>query len=460
VLVVSSPEPSGVSWQAIFAPWGDIECERLSWQVATPERFANGFELVVAAPGDDADSMRRMLEWLRIRPPGLLILAVLPELVETELLDVVCWSTDDFVILPVRVEELYRRIDRLVRLRSDEVRNAQERIFEDIGLGQFVFHDPRSRQVLEQIRRIALFESTVLITGETGTGKEVSARAIHHLGRRRNQPFIPVDCAAVPDHLFESELFGYMRGAFTDAHADRKGLVAMADGGSLFLDEVDSLSMLVQAKLLRILQERQYRPLGSDRFLRVDINIIAASNTDLKASVAAGRFRADLYFRLNVLRLALPALRERPLDIPVLAEQFLASGRGGAMRPSVFSSGAVTKLCAYSWPGNVRELWNVVQRALLLSDGGCILPCHITFSEEGFAETGEDNFRRARARAIETFERNYIVNMLHKHGGNVTRAAKAAGQERRAFGRLAKKYALTAPPCETAGGGSRQTRTG
>ena len=226
---------------------------------------------------------------------------------------------------PVRKAELRRRVLRLLDAEPPEVEAVATRLLREIGLAQLVGRDPAFLRVVESIGRIASSDAPVLITGETGTGKELCAHAIHHLSRRRSGSLIVADCSVIPDRLFENEMFGHERGAFTDARESRKGLVAMADGGTLLLDEIDSLSSAAQSKLLRLLQERVYRPLGSERFCSADVHVIAATNEDLEACVRAHRFRSDLFFRLNVLPLRLPPLRERREDIPMLAQHFLAA---------------------------------------------------------------------------------------------------------------------------------------
>ncbi|HSS99404.1 MAG TPA: sigma-54 dependent transcriptional regulator [Terriglobales bacterium] len=286
----------------------------------------------------------------------------------------------------------------------------------------------------------------MLITGETGTGKELFAHAVHSLSRRKNGPFIPVDCSALPEHLAESELFGHCRGAFTDAHSDRKGLAAMAEGGTLFLDEIDSLSATTQAKLLRFLQEGTYRALGTDRFVRANVRVLAASNRNMEECVREGKFRSDLYFRVNILRLQLPSLRERRADIPLLANYFLEHHNLGSGQPrKIFSPAALRNLQSYSWPGNVRELFNTVERAAVCCTGRLIAPAHISFAYPSVQSTNvavDGNFRHAKQCMIERFEQNYIEELLAKHGGNITHAAQEACKDRRAFGKLAKKYGI------------------
>jgi DNA-binding NtrC family response regulator len=275
------------------------------------------------------------------------------------------------------------------------------------------------------------------------------AHAIHSLGRRRNGPFVPVDCGTLPDQLTENELFGHRRGAYTDAHSDQKGLAAIADGGTLFLDEIDALSPAGQAKLLRFLQEGTYRALGSERIARADVRVIAATNRPIEDAVRQRQFRNDLYFRINVLRLTLPPLRERRSDIAVLAQSFLEKEVCDGAGPRTFSIPALRHLATHSWPGNVRELRNTVQRAVVGCKGRQILPEHISLAV-GADQRGKDipvgvSFRSAKQLAVERFEQSYIEELLQRFQGNITRAAREAGKERRAFGRLVKKYRIGYP---------------
>jgi DNA-binding NtrC family response regulator len=326
-----------------------------------------------------------------------------------------------------------------------------------MGLAKLIGGTPSFLRTLTRIRLAARSGSPVLITGETGTGKELSARAIHHLSRRHSYPFIAVDCVAVPDHLFENELFGHARGAFTSAEGEQQGLVAMADGGTLFLDEIDALSPPAQAKLLRFLQERTFKPLGADRFVRADVNVLSATNRDLEALVREKQFRSDLYFRLNVLTLNLDPLRARREDIPLLARHFVDTVCAEQRVPrKLLSPAAVRKLTSQDWPGNARELFNVIQRAVVFSEGGSIQPQHVLSmpadapaapwdapaSPADTSPPPASSFRQARATALAAFERGYVEGLLRRHAGNVTWAAREAQKDRRAFGRLVKKYGL------------------
>jgi len=300
------------------------------------------------------------------------------------------------------------------------------------------------RRTVEKIPLLARSDAAVLISGETGTGKELFARAIHYQGPRKDKPFIPVNCGALPDHLFENELFGHEKGAFTDAASAEKGLIAEAEGGTLLLDEIDTLSLPAQVKLLRFLQSGEYRPLGCAKSLVADVRVIAATNADLKQRMELKYLRQDLYYRLNTLSLSIPPLRERVADIPRLTSYFLTryAAHSGRTRPDL-SGEVARRLMAYSWPGNVRELECAVQRAVTLS--GSSMLCFEDFDLPMVsAQTASEpcSLREAKIRAVAEFERSYLANLLTTCRGNITQAAKAAGKERRSFQRLVQKYGL------------------
>jgi DNA-binding NtrC family response regulator len=321
---------------------------------------------------------------------------------------------------------------------------------EDFGELNLVGHSPAFLGALELVRRSAGCDATVLVQGETGTGKELVARAIHYLGTRRTFPFIPVNCGALPDSLVENELFGHLRGAFTDARDARRGLVAEAEGGTLFLDEIEVLSQKAQVALLRFLQDFEYRPLGGGDARRANVRIIAASNAELAALVASGRFRQDLLFRLNVLSIELPPLRQRQRDALLLAGMFLKRfERQYARPPKRLHPEAVSRLLAYSWPGNVRELENLLHREFLMTDGPAIhLPSLASPGARAPAEDAaaprltESSFQDAKASAIAHFERAYIVELLVRTQGNISQAARISGKERSRLGKMVKKYGL------------------
>lgn len=310
---------------------------------------------------------------------------------------------------------------------------------------------PAMRAVLQLVRKIAPTTANVLIYGESGTGKELVARAIHAISPRASRPFVPVDCASLPENLLESELFGHEKGAFTGAVTSRPGLFELANGGTVFLDEVGGMSPSLQARLLRVLQERQIRPVGGTRFVDVDVRIVAASNQDLEQACRRGGFREDLYYRLNVIQLMLPPLRARDGDIELLAAEFLrrAAERNGpaSAAPRSFDPEALRLLTRYSWPGNVRELQNVVERAAALADGPVITPAHLPerirmLSPEPIADCPASSYKQAKQRLVRSFERSFLLDILQRHHGHIGHAAREAGLDRKTIERMIKRHGL------------------
>jgi transcriptional regulator with PAS, ATPase and Fis domain len=285
---------------------------------------------------------------------------------------------------------------------------------------------------------------TVLISGETGTGKELVARAVHYLGARVSYPFVAVNCGALVDTLLESELFGHERGAFTDARVRRAGLIAHADGGTVFLDEIDALTLRGQVALLRVLQDKMVRVVGSTQDSRVDVRFIAATNTPLRRLVDAGVFRADLYFRLSVFAIDLPPLRDRVGDLVLLAAHLLKKHTTPGSAVPQLSPAAVAALLGYDWPGNVRELENATIRAIYSSRDGLIRAedLGLPASELPADPVGPRSFSESKRRIIREFERRYLTELMIRHHGNVTDASRAAGKERRELGKLLKKHGL------------------
>jgi DNA-binding NtrC family response regulator len=305
----------------------------------------------------------------------------------------------------------------------------------------------RFQKTRSDIMRIANVDATAMIAGETGTGKELAARAIHYQSRRRNQPFIPINCGSLPETLIESELFGYERGAFTDAKTSSAGLVHAADGGTLFLDEVDALSLRAQSSMLRFLQDKSYRRLGSTVERQADVRIIVASNADLDQLVQMRQFRLDLLYRLNVLLLRMPPLREREGDGLELAQEFLLRlSHQYRMPPKTLHADTVAFIASHAWPGNIRELENVIHREFLMSEGEQI--CFGTAASQIDSDAENLLFKDAKAHAIAEFERRYLGKVLKQASGNLSLAARLAGQERSAFGKLARKYNIKADETE------------
>ena len=371
------------------------------------------------------------------------VLAICDKSLSKWVADIARSAVRDFLFEPYSEKELVARVGRV--LGSFPVAHAEN--------GSNSAPAPRphnlignSPRFVEQCDRLASYahcNATVLILGETGTGKEIFAQALHYTSARASHPWIAVNCGAIPNDLIEDELFGHVRGAYTTAHASRNGLVREAEGGSLFLDDVDCLPLTAQTKLLRFLQEREFRAVGSNATQHADVRVIAASNRDLARAVAGGEFRQDLYFRLNVLPIALPALRERREDIAALAQHFMRHFARELKRPmDGITSAALQRMLVYDWPGNVRELQHVIERAVLLAKGQLLDVRDIDCGDPDDALPGNQSFRSMKAHVIEHFERGYIEQLLSTYGGNVTQAALAAGKNRRAFFELMRKYRI------------------
>jgi DNA-binding NtrC family response regulator len=347
-----------------------------------------------------------------------------------------------------------------LRRSSVEVETLVAQLREAMTLAQLVGRSPAFLTAVAHLIPVARSGAPVLISGETGTGKELVARAVHHLSARADRPFVAFNCGALPDTLLEDELFGHERGAYTGAHAARRGLVSAASGGTLFLDEVDGLSPRAQTALLRLLQEKMFRALGSAEEHRADIRIIAATNADLDRSMTAGTFRSDLYYRLCVFRFHLPALRERPEDILLLSEHFLRKHAPSSGVMPRLAESARQALTAFDWPGNIRELENSIMRAIHLSPDGVIEDADLGIpvraprigdapppaipTPDQIPEDGPlPNMRDAKRKVIEDFERRYLLRLMVEHAWNVSRAALTAGKERRELGKLLKKYSIS-----------------
>jgi DNA-binding NtrC family response regulator len=355
------------------------------------------------------------------------------------------WAMD-VLFPPLREAEVRARIRRLLaRGRTPERHRVYQHTTETVELAQLVGEDPAFVLLKRKLPLLAQCEAPVLLRGETGTGKGLCARALHYLSRRAGQPFLPVNCGAIPVELFERELFGHQKGAFTGAWAAQPGLIAEAEGGTLFLDEIDTLSLEAQAKLLGFLDAHTYHALGSPRSRQADVWIIAATNAELPRKVREGTFREDLFYRLAVLTLTLPPLRERRTDIPRLVAHVWTRF---ADRPGIaakqLSPEALEALCHYHWPGNMRELENVIRQVAVLTDTQTIAPEDLPIPLVGTSTPSPgDSLQQAKAKVIAQFEQAYVATLLQVHQGNVTQAARAAQTERRAFGRLIKKYHLT-----------------
>lgn len=355
----------------------------------------------------------------------------------------------DFLVWPCPRKELETRISNMWSISESPCHEDYQEELELRGMldTRMVGRSGVFQRMQRDLRKIAACDAHALIEGETGTGKELAAHAIHYLSSRKHRPFIPVNCGALPDNLFENELFGHEGGAYTDASRAQNGLVRQAEGGTLFLDEVDSLTPRAQVILLRFLQDLHYRPLGSEKTRVADVRIVTASNRSLSELVSSGEYRQDLYFRLNIMHLRIPPLRDRPDDIERLAEHFVACLRARYDQPQKYLPRTTVEwLRSQQWPGNARELENLLTREFLMAEGPEVTLEHVIapISDRpypGCTGTPTD-FSTARSHAMEAFETSYLRSILRRAEGNVSKAARLAGKERRAFGKLMKKHGI------------------
>lgn len=369
-------------------------------------------------------------------------------------------STNGTWVEGFRVREVYLKPDTIFRLGNSSIRfhYIAERLeifpSQKERFGSLIGRSLKMREVFGLLEKISPTDVTILIGGETGTGKELVARASHQFSRRSRAPFVVFDCGAVPETLIESELFGHEKGSFTGASMSRPGVFEAAEGGTVFLDEIGELSLDLQPKLLRVLEQREVRRVGSNRTQKIDVRVVAATNRDLREEVKQGRFREDLFYRLAVVQVALPAIRERKDDIPLLIRHFLkeqATNRDshGNQRCASWSPEVEERLMAYHWPGNVRELYNVVERACSLAEASEIqvhdLPDYLREEPDrrpivGLPVFKNLPFKDAKERVIELFEKEYLVELLKRNELNISRAAREAKMDRKSISRLLKKH--------------------
>ena len=353
-----------------------------------------------------------------------------------------------FMTKPFENDDVLQLVSRLGR-QVLATRDAPAPTFE--GRTGMVAEDPAMRRVLHLVEQVAASPVPVLVEGESGTGKELVARTIHEQSALRGRRFLAVNTTALPDTLLESELFGHRRGAFTGAERDRDGIFREAEGGSVFLDEVSSMSASFQGKLLRVLQEKLVRPLGASDDVAVDFRLIAATNRDLEAMIATGEFRKDLFYRIGVMRIHLPPLRDRPGDIVPLATHFLQRAArtclGSGMPVPSLSPGAIDALRTHRWPGNVRELENAIQRAVVVCAGDAIRSFHLGLTDTRWADATDAegvDYAEAKRRAIERFQREFVQRALESEGGNISRAAEKCGLTRAALQRILRQLEIEA----------------
>ncbi len=410
---------------------------------------AEDFSLVITALSMPQQSGLDLLVNIKSMDPDLPVLLLTAYPTVEAAVEAMKLGAFDFLKKPVDVGQLLLALERALQWRR--------RSRGDLGEDEDEFElipgaSPAMQEIHRQTRLVADTMATVLITGESGTGKELVARSLHLHSHRRRAAWVVVNCAALPENLIESELFGHVRGAFSGAMKDKKGLVAEAEGGTLFLDEIGDLSPGLQAKLLRLLQENEYRPVGGNQVLKTDVRFLAATNQDLDQKVAEGGFREDLFYRLNVIRLEIPPLRKRPEDIPVLARFFLQKySRIYGIRNLEIGPRTMAILQGRPWPGNVRELENVIKRAVILCRGLSIKSQDL-FPAEGVMSTmteaeeviWQKPFKEAKEQVVEEFMHRYVQKLLARHQGNVSKAAEASGIKRQYLHKIMKQSGIKA----------------
>jgi DNA-binding NtrC family response regulator len=434
------------------------------YQVASEPRGKSALEAVRRQPPDivlvdvmlpDMDGLEVLKEIRKILPDSLVIMITGFATVNSSV-EAIQAGAYDYIPKPFTATQLRILIGRAAQQVQLSRDNAllRDRLRRREGTAALVAASDAMRKVLSVVERVALTDASVFISGESGTGKELVARELHERSRRSGSPFVAINCAALPDQLLESELFGYEKGAFTGADEQRQGLLERAKGGTFLLDEVTEMSLELQAKLLRVIQERRIRRVGGGGEIPIDVRWVSTTNRDPEQAVREGALRQDLFFRLNVVPVRVPPLRARPDDIPILAQEFLRRYMAEYERPDLRLGAAVLKyLSAYSWPGNVRELQNLLERLVSLSADGEItpgdLPEELLTSRVFLRPTGSDHprsadlpFHTAKAEAIADFEKAYLQELLGRNGGNISRAARQAGIDRKTIHRLLVKYEL------------------
>ncbi|MFI5012538.1 MAG: sigma-54-dependent transcriptional regulator [Hyphomicrobiales bacterium] len=396
-------------------------------------------------PGLDG---RSLLHEIRTRAPDMPVVLITAYTSMRDAVEMIKEGAFDYISKPFEMDEILATLERALKLGDAMRENARLRseIEGRHGFEPLIGTSPAFRRVIEQIGEVCTSRATVLLTGQSGTGKEVAARAIHFNSPRKSKPFIAVNCAAIPEGLIESELFGHVKGAFTGAVAHRRGRFADADQGTLFLDEIGDMPVAVQAKVLRVLQERSFEPVGSGRTEKVDTRVIAASNRDLRRAVEEKRFREDLFYRLNVFPIALPALRDRKEDIPALAQHFLKAATEAIGKRIVgVTPAALAAMSNYDWPGNIRELQNCVERAVIVARGSTI---DVPDLPRDLFDQGARPEKLARRKTTDLdgelarIEKSFILDALRETDGVQSKAAKLLGINERSLWHRVKKLGI------------------
>jgi two-component system response regulator HydG len=453
-ILIADDEPLFLRTTAELLRKAGYACTCVSHGPAALEALASEpFDLILSDLNMPGNLRLELLREGRAQWPHIPLIVVtgapsLPSAIESVRLGIA-----DYLLKPVKYEDLLSSVGRVLRQQrarpiSFETSDRTQRSFH-ARFPEIIGESPAMQEVFEVMDRVADTDANVLITGESGTGKEVVAHAIHRHSRRGDRTFQVIDCTAIPETLFESTLFGHAKGAFTGAVKDQPGLLSQCDGGGVFFDEIGELPATLQAKMLRLIQEQTFTPVGKTAPLRVDVRFLCATNRDLELEVTAGRFRRDLFYRLAVIHLELPPLRKRGDDVLLLAAHFLQALQKPDRRVQRFSEEARSLLRAYAWPGNIRELRNVVERGLALARGDMITPEDLPPALRRAASATGASAKPARSaasreEALDLAEREYLIALLRDNGGNVARCSRQAGMSRQGFHGLLKRHGIVA----------------
>ena len=456
ILIIDDEPSTRQALSLSLSDAGYVTIDATSTTTALERIREHAFDLVISdlfVP-TEADGLE-ILKTCKERQPEALVIVMTAHGSIERAVEIVKAGADDFVAKGFTMEELKFRLERLLeqrRLRKENRELAEnynrlrEEIEERYRFEQIIGNSKAIHDLLQLLKRIVEdAHSTVLLQGESGTGKELVARAIHYNGPRKGKPFVVVSCAALPEHLLESELFGYEKGAFTGALRDKPGKFEIAEGGTIFLDEIGDISPKVQVELLRFTQDRTFERIGGNQPMTVNVRLIAATNKRLEEEVSQGRFRSDLYYRLNVIPVHVPSLRDRKDDIPLLVNHFLERFRREKNREIHFSSEALARLEKHNWPGNVRELENLIERLVVTAPRATILPTDLPAEMLGKAEKEAFDSAMNQAtlqEACDEFEKQFLLRHLEKHRWNITDVAKALGERRDTLSRKIKRYGL------------------
>lgn len=398
----------------------------------------------------DKSGLEVLEELKQVRPEMPVIVFTAYASVETAV-EAIKAGAFDYIVKPFTIDGFRVVLDRALERRRLQMENAQLRaqLSQSFKLDNIIGESPQMRRLAELIQKIGRTDANVLIQGESGTGKELVARCVHSSSARAKRPFIPLDCAAIPETLMESELFGHQKGAFTGAVQNKPGLFETADSGTIFLDEVGEMPLLIQSKLLRVLQERTFRPVGATELRKTNVRVVAATNRDLDEERREGRFREDLFFRLGVITVQVPPLRDRTGDVPMLANHFARTfAERSGIRFERLSVPTVEILENYPWPGNVRELQNVMERAITLSNGAVITPEDLPDALRQREAIVVDriskglDFKNAKDKCVDAFERQYLNRLLEETSYNISRVARISGLHRRTIYRIMDKHGI------------------